>query len=422
MTNKPMLGKEFRLFENGRLFVAQTLAKDVVIVEGSVLGGPNMLPKNQDVIPSIAAALLDAGTTKKSKKVLRESLSERGISLSFHSSGDRTRFSGRCFPEDLPKLLATIAECLTGATFPDAEVKNAKALAQGELAEEKSDTRAQAERAFAALLYDPAHVNYARSIEDEVKSVTAVKRADLLSFKKRLGRGGLVVAIAGDVDPVTTHTAVTKAFAKLGPGTLAPSTKLKNTKTPTSDAKAISINDKANIDVLLGAALPLSLHDDLYHPMKVVTEMLGGGFTSHLMQTIRERDGLTYGVYATLAGVDVDVHGYLKIWATFSPAKYGDSVAKLRHEVKVFFSKGLTEAALRQVKERMIGAYLVSLSTTHDLAFALHTIGSTGRELSYLTEYPELIRAVTLADLERAVEAIPLEKLALVAAGTVPKS
>ena len=73
--------------------VAPTSARDLVVVEGSVYGGPNMLPSEQAVLPALAASLLDAGTAKKHKDKLREALAAKGISLSFGAAGDRTFFS-----------------------------------------------------------------------------------------------------------------------------------------------------------------------------------------------------------------------------------------------------------------------------------------------------------------------------------------
>lgn len=418
MKNEHVPAQEFPMAGGGRLFIASTYAHDVVVVEGSVLGGPTMLPAPLDVIPGLAAELLDAGTPKKKKSVIREALAGRGISLAFSSSGDRTFFSGRCFPEDLSFLLGTISESLNEASFPEAEVKNIKARALGELAEEKSDTRAQAERALTELLYDPLHENYVRPIKDQEKSIVTTRRLHLQNFRKILGRGGLVLAIVGDIETDSARAAAEKAFNKLGEGTMSAPAKHMNKKIQSTEEKLIPIADKANIDVVLGASLPLSAHHQLYHPAKVLTDMLGGGFSAHLMQTIRERDGLTYGVSATLAGLSTGADGYFKIWATFSPKRYEESIAKLRIEVDIFFSRGLTETALAKRQDEIAGSYLVALATTANLAASLHAIGTLGFDLSYLTEYPNIIRAVSLEDITLAAELIPRNKLSLAASGT----
>ncbi len=421
MKNEFHPAQEFPMPHGGRLFIAPTHVRDIVIVNGSVLGGRNMLPKTLNLVSLLTADLLDAGTAKKKKDVLRDTLAGKGISLSFSSSGDRTEFSGQCFPEDLSMLLSTITECLEGAIFPEAEVKNAKALALGNLAESKSNTRTRAEYALSALLYDPEHVNCALPIETQEKNVAAIRRAHLQDFRKKLGKGGLVLAIVGDIAVATARSAAEKAFGKLAVGTTTAPIKQVNKKLQKENEKLIPIADKANIDILLGVAIPLTVQHQLYHPMKVLAEMLGGGVTSHLMQTIRERDGLTYGAHSSLMGLDAGADGYFKIWATFSPDKYKESVEKLREEIGIFFLKGLTEEALNKRKEEMTGSYLVALSTTQNLAHSLHSIGANGFELSYLTEYPNIIRAVSLSDIMKATDLIPLDKLSLAASGTFKK-
>lgn len=422
MKNELLKTQTFTILGNGKLFVAPTHAHDLVVVEGSVFGGRTMLPPTLDVVPDLVATLLDAGTAKKKKDVLREFLAGRGISISFGTIADRTTFFGQCFPEDLQLLLSIISECLGEATFPESEVANAKKLALGQLAEMKSDTRTLAGRALEALIYDTAHVNYSRPIQAVEKSITSVRRSHLQEFRKKLGKGGLVLVVAGDVTADSAKKAAEKAFGKLGVGTEAAPDKKRNTKTQSAAEKLIPVADKANIDVVMGMTLPLTLHDKLFHPMKVLVEMLGGGFTSHLMHTIRERDGLTYGIYASLAGFNPGADGYLKIWATFSPDRYAESVAKLREELDNFFTKEITETNLSKRKEEMVGSYLVSLSTTHGLAKMLHTIGTAEFDPSYLTEYPNIINAVSLRDIKDAADLISRDTLALAASGTFKKA
>jgi len=70
----------------------------------------------------------------------------------------------------------------------------------------------------------------------------------------------------------------------------------------------------------------------------------------------------------------------------------------------------------------MAGNYLVGLSTTRGLASALHLIGIEGRNLSYVDEYPEHVRAVTTRQLKDLAPLIDSKKLSLAASGTFPKN
>jgi zinc protease len=413
---------EHELSKGGRLIIAPTATKDLVCVEGSLYGGKRMVPHEQDVLPTLAAALLDAGTVGKTKEQIRERLAARGISLDFSASMDRTYFSGRCFPEDLSILLSTIAECLSGAQFPEREVKAAQARELGALAEDKTNTRAQAERALAAQLYVPSHSNYMRPLAAEEKSIRAVRRRDLADFKKILGRGGLVLVVGGDVDVARVRAIANKAFGALGTGTPAVEPFAHNTKKAEHKDIRIAMPDKANVSVLLGVSVPVTYRSENYFAMKVLVEMLGGNtFNSHLMQTLRERDGLTYGVYARLAGLEGGLDGYMKVWANFSPDRYAASADALRREIGVFFDAGLTKDALSRTKERICGAYRVSLSTTDGLTQALHLLATQERPLEYLETFPSEIQGVDLDGLHTAAALIPQDNLSLVAAGTFKK-
>ena len=413
---------EYDLFPGSRIFIAPTKAKDVVTIVGSVFGGEYMLPRALEQAAGIAAELLDAGTKSKSRDVLRNSLADRGASISFTAGGDRTHFSATCLPEDLFFVLKIITECLHESVFPVAELKSVKERVHGDLFEEKSDTRAQASSALSRILYDTSHVNYTTPTAIQIKEVSTITRPNLMTYRSLLGKGGLVLAIVGDVQVNDAKKAIDKAFKNLPTGTLKATTKKANTKKSEKIEQKISIPDKANIDVYMGAVVPITTKSDSYLPFTVLSNMLGGrGFVNHLMQTLRERDSLTYVAYAMPSGFGEDTHGSFRTWTAFSPEIYEKGIAALRREVDFFFTKGITKEAMQTQQDRMTGSSVITLSTTKGLAHSLHGIGVQNKPLSYIDEYPELIRAVTLQDLHNIAALIPTSKFSLAAAGTFKK-
>lgn len=402
-----------------RLFVAPLRVADLVYLEGSVLGGWNMLPRRKGEVSVLTAELLDAGTSSKSKDVIRESLAARGATLTFSCGDERTYFRGSCLPEDLSKLLSVVVECLSDSVFPAAEVRNAKERIHGELVEEKTDTRVQAAIALSRLVYDTSHENYEETTEERIRDLQKVERKDLVAFNKLLGQGGLVLTIVGDVEAGTALAVAEKAIRKLPVGTEESPEKTLNSRAPKAAQTLVHIADKANVDVFLGAAVPLTYNDPLYLPFIMFNEMLGGrGFTGHLTKTIRERDGLTYHVSARPTGFTGGSDGAFRIYASFNPTRYEESVATLRKEIDIFFKTGITEKNLELRKEEMVGGYTVGLSNTRGIAGVLHQIGRRHRDLSYIDDYITLLKAVTLEKLHAAAALIPRDKLSLAAAGT----
>jgi zinc protease len=406
-----------------RLFAARTGARDIVTVEGSVLGGYHMLPKALGMTPRLGTALLDAGTKSRGKDVIRSALAARGASISFSPGGDRTFFSATCLPEDLDFVIKLIAECLSEATFAQAELVLQKKRTLAELEEAKTDTRFLASNEFFRLVYDREHANFSQSLAETVQQTSATSRANVLSYRDLLGKGGLVLSVAGDISPNTALTAAERAFKRMSVGTAAPSAKKMNSRPAVATESRIVVADKANIDVFMGAHVPLTYDDPQYLAFTILTDMLGGrGLSSgHLMRTIRERDGLTYGIYAVPVGFVGLADGAFRIWATFSPTTYEQAIAATKKEIDIFLRTGITQEALDFKKRQITGKHAVGLATSGGIAGALHSIGVEGKPLSYIEEYPSLVNALTVSDIKDAAALVPWDKLSIAAAGTFEK-
>jgi zinc protease len=410
---------ELELADGARVFIAPTKAKDVVTVQGSVLGGWNMLPRGKGDVQTLTVELLDAGTKTKSKDQIRELLSTRGISLKFSPGGDRTFFYGSCLPEDLGTLLDMLVECLSESVFPAKELALAKTRLLGDWEEARTDTHTRASLELLRSVYEKDHLNYPPSIEERIASTKSVERTELLSFKKLFGRKGMIIAIVGDVPVQKTERAIRVAIGRLPEGSASVPEKRKNAKRAEAQEILVPIKDKANIDVFFGASVPLTMEDLLYIPYIVFNNLLGGGgFSNHLMRTIREREGLTYGIRAQSYGFMDGMDGAFRIWATFSPETFKKAVTLTLAEMNIFVKTGLTPQALQKKQDQLTGSYVVGLSTTNGLASRLLSIGIEGKLLSYIDTYPDLIRAVTVEDLKAVAKLIPFNKLSLAASGT----
>lgn len=415
---------EAELADGERIFLAPTGAKNLVAIEGSVLGGWGTLARSKAEAALLATEVFDAGTKTHSKNAIRESLSARGASLSFRDGVDRTFFSASCFPEDVSFILSLIAECLGTATLSAGEIELAKKREIGQCEESLTDTKTQASDALSRLLYAPSHIHYAEPTKTRMQNLEGITRADVVAFQRTLGRKGLVLAITGDIETSKALRSAQKAFGTLVLGTTTEPEPRPNLKENTPKETLVSIKDKANIDTFFGRTLPFTYESPEFLPFTILSSMLGGrGLASgHLMRTIRERDGYTYGIRSQQTGFTKGTQGMFRIWATFSPANFTEAVAATRKEIGIFLKTGITEETLATKKDETIGNYLIGLSTTRGLASALHTIGTEGKPLSHMDEYPSLIRAVSVSELKSLAPLISADTLSLAASGTFAKS
>jgi zinc protease len=171
--------------------------------------------------------------------------------------------------------------------------------------------------------------------------------------------------------------------------------------------------------VLFGQASGLRYSDPDNLPLRLGTAILGQGFTGRLMSTVRDKEGLTYNIGASM-GDDSIVDGVWEISASFAPALLSKGLESTRREVAKWWKDGVTEQELASRKQGVIGGYFVSLSTTQGLAETILVNAQRGFDPSWLDGYPKAVKALTRDQVNGAIKAhINPNAMVLVEAGSV---
>jgi zinc protease len=155
--------------------------------------------------------------------------------------------------------------------------------------------------------------------------------------------------------------------------------------------------------VIIGQPTGLRYKDSDALALRVGTAILGSGFTGRLMGTVRDREGLTYNIGATMAD-DSIVDGRWDISASFAPALLDKGIASTRRELDRWWKDGVTEQELTVRKQGLVGSYLVGLSTTAGLANAILTDVQRGYDVSRVDTFPEAVKALTRDEVNSAIK------------------
>ena len=161
--------------------------------------------------------------------------------------------------------------------------------------------------------------------------------------------------------------------------------------------------DKSNVDVRLGHAVPIRRDHDDYSALYVGNYILGGDFAARLMSTIRDEKGLTYNIRSSLSGVTTRYAGSWQTSITLSHDAVDEGIAATKEVLRRFVEEGATEDELDAKKTTITGSYTVGLATTERLAQSILTNAERGFDVSYLDDFPEEIRALTLDDVNDAI-------------------
>ncbi len=400
------------------LITYRSNVKDVVIVIGVLPAGDAMVDSGNIAIPTLSGMMLDRGTKSLDKFSIAEKLENVGAEISFTVGVQSLEVRAKCLKKDLPLIIDTMAAELRTPALLAAEFNKAKEQFIGELEASVQDSSALASEAFGRAIFPEGHPNRPHTLNEYIAAAKSANLEELKAFQaKYYGPAHMTLVVVGDVNDADTQADITKAFAGWSGG----QDYLRAAKPAVAAASVITVPlaDKPSVNVLLGQASGLRYSDPDNLPLRVGTAILGRGFTGRLMSTVRDKEGLTYNIGASM-GDDSIVDGVWEITASFAPALLSKGVESTRRELNKWWKDGVTEQELASRKQGVIGGYFVSLSTTLGLAETILANAQRGFDPSWLDAYPKAVKALNRDQVNAAIKThINPNALVLVEAGSV---
>ena len=404
------------------VLACKTGVQDVISFHGSLPAGDRFAPPGNIAIATLVGEMLDKGTTTEDKFAIADKLESVGAGLGFDTGSSMLTFEGKCLKKDMPLVLALLAEQLRTPAFAPEELAKVKQQLAGQFQRALESTDYRAGQAFSEALYPPGHPNYEPPTEAFIAAIKSATVEDLKAFHaKYYGPAHLTIVAVGDLDIPALQAEVGKAFAGWTGGTaLEPVAPL--APTDAAAAKTVFMPDKPSVSVTWGQTTGLKYTDPDTLALRVGTAILGSGFTGRLMANVRDKEGLTYGIYSSVAN-DTFTDGDWKISATFAPTLLEQGLASTKRQLTAWYEQGVTAAELERRKSNLIGTFKVGLSTTDGLAASLLNVVHRGLEVSWLDEYAHNLEALTPEQVNAAIKKhLNPDNMVLIKAGTVTEA
>jgi len=130
----------------------------------------------------------------------------------------------------------------------------------------------------------------------------------------------------------------------------------------------------------------------------------GGGFTSRLMQELREKRGLTYGVYSTFApGRHA---GAFTVGVQTRPDQAAQTVALVQSELRRYVADGPTETELSQAKSALVQGFALRLDSNRKLLDNVASLAWNDLPLDYLDTWTQHVAALTREQVTAALQRV----------------
>lgn len=413
--------KELEPIPGLKLFLLRMPVQGVVSIKGSILGGEVFSPNDNPILALTVADMLDEGTRSHSKNVIREKLESVGASISFSSGQNRVGFSSKCLTLDTALVIRLIAEQLREPAFKDSEFEIFKKIAIGSLEQQREETGSLVRTAIRRKVFSDVHPNYAFDIDESINFLRKTTTADLRTFHdKNYGLGEAVMVVVGDFDEKKIVKEVEKSFGDWHQSGLPRSMDFTPISTRKPEHQFITIKDKENTDLAMGQALGINRDHPDFDALSIGIRIFGGDFSSRLNTYVRGKLGLTYGIRTLVNGTAGGYDGFFAIRGIFAPTLLGRGIQESRKIFETWTKDGVTEEELDEKKKTISGEYIVGLETTGSLSGGICAVAERGKPISYLDEYPEIIKKITLEEVNSAIKKyIDSEKMITVAAGSI---
>ncbi|MBF0357281.1 MAG: insulinase family protein [Magnetococcales bacterium] len=384
------------------VYHVESNANPLLVVKLLTRGGAGYDPKGKAGVASLVGWMFNEGGGDLDSEAFQEKLNYYGISLSGSAGRDAMTVSMSTLSMHLDIAWGMMMDALLRPKFAVADFDRAIAeqIAAIKQAKEKPDV--QASNALAKAIYGDHP--YGQPTSGDLTSLSAIKVADLEQFHDQAFRlPGMVLAVAGDISLPKLKELVKSSFAKFNhmPSSFSP--------IPFAFTKNKSDQQHIELDVPQTAirigGVGINRHDPDYYSLVVMNQILGGsGFTSRLTKEIREKRGLTYGVYSyfsPLAG-----QGPFVVAMQTKTESVAESITLLRQELTRISNEDVDAAELEDIKKYLTGSFPLNLDGLGKLAGIWGVIGFYQRGLDYLSMWPERIRAVTSGDIRRVARRI----------------
>jgi len=376
-------------------------------------------PQDRAGATVLAARAMTEGTERYPGVELIEAAERLGATLNVEATWDAFVGAVEVAAARLPAALDLLAELVERPTFPPDDVARLRDERLNDLMQVKADPRRRAERVFAETIYRPTSP-YSRPAGGTEETVPGLSSEVLRELHgSLLAPDRAVLVVGGDLEGLDVPALAEQAFSTLvarGHGGSASS------PPPAADSaldgrvvRLFHRPGSVQTELRIGhVGLPRRVPD--FHPVSVMSAILGGLFNSRLQMNLREEKGYTYGI-----GAGFDMRrgaGPFSVRTAVQTPATVPAVREILAELDRIRDAKVTDAELAAARDYLVGVFPLRFETPAAVVGAVAGLFIHGLPDDELTRYRAAIEAVNAdAVLAAAREHIDLDRIAIVAVG-----
>ncbi|MDM4766122.1 M16 family metallopeptidase [Pelomonas sp. SE-A7] len=331
--------------------------------------------------------LMDEGSASWDKQKLRDELVKLKAGLDIRGGNQGATVSISAEKDTLLAVLKIAADVLQKPLLPPDAFDRIKkqGLAQMEASRQELEllrseaTRAHANQARGAVKGDP---DYLASLDEQIDELKRTQLADVQRFwTEYWSADDARIAVVGAI-PAGLEAALEQAFGgwkkPQAPRYVRHVSKAVALPPARFDVQA---KDKTSAIFRMTQRFELSGQDADYLPMLVAVQVFGaGGLDSRLSDRVRQKEGLTYGIGASLQAPYFGRDGGLGIGGTFAPQNRERILAVVQEELVRMSRDGITELELTRARKDLLESWRQARAGEASLATSLNWFAEIAKD------------------------------------------
>jgi zinc protease len=362
----------------------------LVVARLIIRAGSATDPADKHGLADFTARLLRRGTARMSVDEIDETIEFVGASFSVGSNEDLLSLFITSPAEHFPAMLAMLGQMVREPSFPEREVDQARERTLAGFANDLDDPSAIADRAFTRALWG-SHP-YGHDVGGSTAHVRTFTRDDLVRFhRERMGPRVSLLTVVGAVSPETVAREAEKAFAGWEGGPEAPMAVPPGDKVATGRILLVDKPDQTQTQVRIGGPGMRTGHPD-YFASTAMNIVLGGGFTSRLVNEVRVERGLTYGISSYFDSMSAG--GVFGISTFTKTEKSREIIDVSLAEVAKVRESGIGAAELKKAQRYLAGLYPLRTETNESVAAVISDMRLNALGDDWVEKFRERLLAV----------------------------
>lgn len=353
---------------------------------------------------AMAASMVTRGTFANDAEALAAELERHAISLSAEAGHDSAQVSVSCVTAQLDRAARLLAEVVLVPRFADREFATLRDQTATGMAVSEKTPSVIADRALDRALWGEEHP-YGRPAEGtsaDLPKLTPARLRDWWTANVRPDTATLYVA--GDVTPEQARSLAERVFGDWEAEGEPFAPPLPPSHQPSSVVIKLIDRPGAVQSEIRAGHEGITRRNPLFAGGVVLTQVLGGSFTSRLNDVLRVQKGLTYGASGGLSSRRFG--GQLAVRTFTKTPRTAETVKAVVDEVARMAAVPPTDDELRSAVSYLAGAFAGSLETPQAVAARLWTLQLEDLPPDWWNGYLERIAATTSEGVAEAAQAL----------------